>query len=118
MSATDAEIRALSDEEVVAGALQWVNTMREEHNLPALDALPQAVHGHPGDCSIARALSGASDDSCTVPWSDRYHEAEGPSAARWSYALGGRVVERTAPAVVAEFILRFDAGHLDHLLRA
>ena len=105
----------LSNEQVVAGALAWVNTMRAEHNLPALQQLPRGRHYDVGDCALARALAPTSDGSCPLPFSRRYR-AEGPMGARWTYAMGGQVVRVSAPAVVGEFIYRFDLGQLDHLL--
>lgn len=106
----------MTDEQIVAGTLQWVNTMRAKHDLPALEALPSGRHGDPGDCALARALAATSDRSCTVPPVSRYDYASKEPAATWTYALGGQVVRVGAPAIVGEFIFRFDLGQLDDLL--
>lgn len=103
----------MSDEQIVDGALDWVNIMRAEHDLPALEQLPKGRRADPADCALARALAPASDGSCKVPATRRY-SATGP--ATWNYSMNGEVVRVEAPPVIAEFIVRFDLGRLDHLL--
>ena len=116
--ATEINPIELTDEEVVAGSLEWVNLMRSEHDLKPLDKLPRGTYYDVGDCALARALNDVSDGSCPFPAGQRY--GGGPDGtdkgATWRYNREGKVVAVRAPAVIGEFITRFDQGKLDHLL--
>lgn len=106
----------LTNEQVVAGTLEWVNMLRGERDLEPLDSLPNGKRYSSYRCPIARATKGVDDGSCRLPTHPRYGNADGYPTGVISYALDGKIVDRAVPPVVAAFILRFDHGQLDHLL--
>lgn len=107
--------RDLTNDEVVAGTLEWVNAVRGEYGLALLEGLPSGIRGSAGECAVALALSDVNDRSCVVGNASRYMGPDDPDfrgdrMARARFSREGQVVTLFPPQVVGEFVCRFDEG--------
>lgn len=84
-----------------AATLEFVNELREEHDLPPLDVLPAGLVLEALDCPVARAVTNCFDG--TVEVSGTHVEVN-----------GGEKVD--LPDAVGEFIAAFDDGAYPDLI--
>jgi hypothetical protein len=106
----------LSDQEVYDCALEWINLMRSEYNLPPLDKMPVAIPSSSSNCAVSRALVDVSDGSCYVPSVGRHSYRGEPGTALWRFGYEGQVQEVVAPKIMGEFANRFDHFHYPDLV--
>lgn len=102
--------KELSNEEVIEKSLQWVNTIREEYNLPPREVLPAGRRFNIFGCPLVNALDIASYLLPNFHGIIGHHGIIGANGYRFTH--DGEEILIKLPAVVKEFILRFDHGDL------
>lgn len=115
-----ARLDAMSNDEVLAISLKWVNDQRKEFGLNPLTEFPKGRPGNSASCVLANALSDIHDESCLLPIQGDRNDQYGGEAwtGGFTFAHQGAAQQRRMPPEVAELGRRFDAGFYPHLVVA
>ena len=89
----------------ISDILLWVNSQREQRNLPALKDLPKGTPGRLGTCPLALALSTEDQPVHIGSWGwTEPQSKDTPEDERLPQ------VWHAVPSFVADFCRRFDSG--------
>lgn len=110
-----AKVAQLTNDELYAIALAWVNDLRTEYGEEPLTDLPQGLRYEPGVCVLSRAVTSAlCDGSAQIPSQERYSSRRQDAGV--TFGRDGRVQRRPIPNEVEQFMRRFDKNEYPHLV--
>lgn len=112
----DAEIKLAMElplDELKVMALAWLNDLRAEYGVKAVEALPQGYRFDPGACTLALGLVPISNGG-SYGTGSRYRD--GPGQA--TFMRDGQKVARQIPPYIEAFVKHFDRGDYPELIKS
>jgi len=96
---------AITNDQLIAETLAWVNEERQRYGRPALDEMPKGLVDHSRECPVARALEDEGNSVISDPLGVAYY-------------LKDRFVRVDYPDAVVFFVRRFDRGEIPEMILA